>query len=98
LSSPDRLERDFEAIRPGQRLVEDITYLKIGQGGLYLATVIDLATRMVVGRQLADHLRTSLATNALAMAVTGGNASAGTIFSQRSWPIHVGRLSPILRR
>jgi putative transposase len=80
LSSPDRLERDFEATRPGQRLVGDITYLKTGEGWLYLATVIDLATRMVVGWQLADHLRTSLVTDALAMAVTGGHASAGTIF------------------
>jgi transposase InsO family protein len=61
-------------------LVGDITYLKTDQGWLYLATVIDLATRMVVGWQLADHLRTSLVTDALAMAVTGGHASPGTVF------------------
>ena len=41
-----------------------------GEGWLYLATVIDLATRMVTGWQLADHMRTSLITDALAMAVT----------------------------
>nr|MDQ3825938.1 IS3 family transposase [Actinomycetota bacterium] len=45
--SPDRLERDFDAPGPGQRLVGDISYLKTGEGWLYLATVIDLATRMV---------------------------------------------------
>ena len=40
--------------RPDQRLVGDITYLKTGEGWLYLATVIDLATRMVTGWQLAE--------------------------------------------
>jgi transposase InsO family protein len=79
-SSPDRLERDFAASGPGQRLVGDITYLKTGEGWLYLATVIDLATRMVVGWQLADHLRTSLVTDALNMAITGGHAPAGAVF------------------
>jgi putative transposase len=34
---------------PGERLVGDITYLRTGEGGLYLATMIDLATRMIVG-------------------------------------------------
>ncbi|WJY91906.1 hypothetical protein CFAEC_05340 [Corynebacterium faecale] len=42
-------KRDFTATVPGTRLVGDITYLKTGSGWLYLATVIDLATRMVVG-------------------------------------------------
>jgi transposase InsO family protein len=80
VTSPDRIERDFQASAPGQRLVGDITYLKTGQGWLYLATVIDLATRMVVGWQLADHLRTSLVIDALAMATTGGHAPAGAVF------------------
>jgi putative transposase len=80
MGSPDRIERDFTAAGPGQRLVGDITYLKTGEGWLYLATVIDLATRMVVGWQLAEHLRTSLVTDALAMAVAGGHAPPGSIF------------------
>ncbi len=45
-------------------LVGDITYLGTGPGWLYWATVIDLATRMVVGWQIADHRRTSLITGA----------------------------------
>lgn len=45
----DLLERDFTSELPGAKLVGDITYLPSGQGWLYLATVIDLATRMVVG-------------------------------------------------
>ena len=80
VESPDLIEREFTAPAPGQRLVGDITYLRTGEGWLYLATVIDLATRMVVGWQMAEHMRTSLVTDALAMAVTGGQAPAGVIF------------------
>src|SRR5688500_17770247 len=80
VAAPDLVERDFTAAAPGQRLVGDITYLRTGEGWLYLATVIDLATRMVVGWQLAEYMRTSLVTDALAMAITGGHAPAGVIF------------------
>ena len=80
VASPDLVERDFTADHPGQRLVGDITYLRTGEGWLYLATVIDLATRMVVGWQLTEHMRTSLVTDALAMAITGGHAPPGVIF------------------
>jgi putative transposase len=77
---PDLLERDFAAAVPGQRLVGDITYLRTGQGWLYLATVIDLCTRMVVGWQLANHMRTSLVVDALQMAITHGHVSPDAIF------------------
>ena len=52
--SADLIERDFTSDEPGTRLVGDITYLRTGQGWPCLATVIDLATRMVVGWQIAD--------------------------------------------
>src|SRR6266496_1237044 len=65
---------------PGIRLVGDITYLKTGEGWLYLATVIDLATRMVTGWQLASHMRTSLVTDALAMAISHGHIQPGAVF------------------
>jgi transposase InsO family protein len=80
VTSPDLIGRDFTATAPGQRLVGDITYLRTGEGWLYLATVIDLATRMVVGWQLAGHMRTSLVTDALAMAITHGHLQPGAIF------------------
>jgi putative transposase len=82
VDSPDLLERDFDpaSSAPGERLVGDITYLRTGQGWLYLATVIDLATRMVVGWQLATHLRTSLVLDALQMAITGGHVQPDAIF------------------
>jgi len=80
VASPDLIERDFTADQPGTRLVGDITYLKTGEGWLYLATVIDLATRMVVGWQLADHMRGSLVVDALQMAITHGHIEPGAVF------------------
>jgi putative transposase len=78
--APDLIGRNFTATAPGQRLVGDITYLRTGEGWLYLATVIDLATRMVVGWQLATHMRTSLVTDALQMAIDGGHVAPDAIF------------------
>ncbi len=80
VASPDLIGRDFTAPAPGQRLVGDITYLKTGEGWLYLATVLDLATRMVVGWQLADHMRTSLVVDALRMALDAGHIDRDAIF------------------
>lgn len=76
----DLIERDFTATEPGTTLVGDITYLRTHQGWLYLATVIDLATRMVVGWQIADHMRTSLVIDALEMARLHGHVHPGAIF------------------
>src|SRR5215218_7844208 len=78
--APDLIGRDFTAPAPGQRLVGDITYLPTAEGWLYLATVIDLCTRMVVGWQLADHMRTSLVVDALQMAVDAGHVNAEAVF------------------
>jgi transposase InsO family protein len=80
VASADLIEREFTAAVPGTRLVGDITYLRTGQGWLYLATVIDLATRMVVGWQTADHLRTGLVIDALAMAQRHGHVRPNAIF------------------
>lgn len=80
VDSPDLIERDFTATVPGVRLVGDITYLRTDQGWLYLATVIDLCTRMVVGWQLADHMRTSLVVDALQMAGDAGHVQAEAVF------------------
>ena len=76
----DLIERDFTSDEPGTRLVGDITYLRTGQGWLYLATVIDLATRMVVGWQIPNHMRTSLITGALEMARLHGHLRSKAIF------------------
>ena len=77
---PDLLKRDFTADRPGVRFVGDITYLRTGEGWLYLATVIDLFNREVVGWSMADHMRTELITDALKMARTHGRIEPGALF------------------
>lgn len=82
VESPDLIGRDFDpaSSAPGHRLVGDITYLRTGEGWLYLATVIDLATRMVVGWQLASHMRTSLVVDALQMGIDAGLVAPQAIF------------------
>ena len=64
----DLCERDFTAPAPGTKLVGDITYISTWQGWVYLATVIDCYSRRIVGYAMADHMRTSLVTDALDMA------------------------------
>jgi putative transposase len=78
----DAIRRDFttDAARINQRWCGDITYLATWEGWLYLATVIDIASRRVVGFALADHLRTELVADALANAVAARDPAAGVIF------------------
>lgn len=76
----DAIGRDFTSDTPGTRLVGDITYLRTGQGWLYLATVIDLYSRMVVGWAIADNMRASLVCQALRMAHAGGYLAPKAVF------------------
>jgi putative transposase len=64
----DLVERDFTADQPGTKFVGDITYIPTWEGWVYLATVIDCYSRMVVGYAMANHMRTSLVMDALDMA------------------------------
>lgn len=77
---PDLVRRDFEPPVPTTVLCGDITYLRTGQGWLYLATVIDLCTRMVVGWSLSERMTADIAVSALEMAkgrgYVAGNASS----------------------
>lgn len=77
--SPDLLGRDFTAAEPGRKLVGDITYLPTLAGWWYLATVIDLATREIVGYAMADHHRAELVVDALKMASGRGGLKPGCI-------------------
>ena len=63
------LAREFTADGPNQKWVTDITYLPTHEGWLYLATVMDLYSRKIVGWALNDRLQTPLVTAALEMAV-----------------------------
>jgi putative transposase len=76
----DLVERDFSADEPGTKFVGDITYISTWEGWVYLATVIDCYSKMVVGYAMADHMRTSLVTDALDMARRGGPVRPDCIF------------------
>jgi putative transposase len=62
---PDLVNRDFTAEYPGTKLVGDITYIPTWEGWLYLATVIDCHTKMIVGYAMDDNYRTGLISEAL---------------------------------
>jgi putative transposase len=78
----DRIRRDFtaDASKLNSRWCGDITYLRTWEGWLFLATVIDIASRRVVGYAMADHLRTSLVSDALGNAVVARGPAPGVIF------------------
>ena len=66
--SPNKLDRQFEVTEPNKVWTTDITYVWTLEGWLYVAVVIDLFSRQVVGWSIADHMRTSLCVSALQMA------------------------------
>jgi putative transposase len=78
--SPNLLEQDFSADAPNQRWVGDITYLETTDGFEYLATVIDLHSRRVVGWAFASTLETSIVIDAMDMALRQRQPAAGLIF------------------
>jgi putative transposase len=69
LAAPNRLERRFNIGGPNRAWATDISYVKTWEGWLYLAVVIDLFSRRVVGWAVRDHLRTELVTDAIVMAI-----------------------------
>jgi transposase InsO family protein len=68
--APNVLDRHFAASRPDQIWLTDITYIETEEGYLYLAGVMDMYSRQIVGMAMADHLRTELVETALEMAIT----------------------------
>jgi transposase InsO family protein len=78
----DAIRRDFtaDASKLNSRWCGDITYIGTWQGWLYLATVIDIASRRVVGYAMADHLRTELVSDALSNAIAARGPAPGVIF------------------
>jgi putative transposase len=77
---PDLVNRDFSAQAPGQKMVGDITYIPTWQGWEYLATVIDCATRKVIGWAIDDNYRTPLIAKAIEMAARNVDLPAAAIF------------------
>ena len=77
---PDLVNRDFTAAAPGEKMVGDITYIPTWEGWLYLAAVIDCASRKVVGWAMGDNYKTPLITSAIEMAARNVGLPCGAIF------------------
>lgn len=73
------LNREFTAEKPNQKWVSDITYIATDEGWLYLAGVLDLCGRTVVGFAMAEHMRKSLVIDALNQAIGRTGAKQGLL-------------------
>ncbi|MDH6711416.1 transposase InsO family protein [Kitasatospora sp. MAA19] len=98
--APDLIGRDFTAGGPDVRWVGDITYLPVGGSWMYLATVIDLHSRRLVGWSLADHMRTRLVADALeaAVAARGGRVDGVIFHSDRGSQYGSAEFASLCRR
>jgi transposase InsO family protein len=76
---PDLVDRQFVAERPNQLWVADITYVSTWEGWLYVAFVLDVHSRVIVGWQIANHLRTDLVLDAIEMALWRRDVTAGEL-------------------
>lgn len=89
---PDLIGRDFTSPVPTYKLVGDITYLRTGQGWLYLSTVIDLNTRMVVGWSLSERMTADIVVSALESAKRRGYVAENAIFHSDKGAQYTSRL------
>jgi len=78
--APNILDRDFYASNPDEKYVGDITYIATLEGWLYLAVVIDLHSRKIVGWSMDDTMKVSLVNDALLMAIKQRKPHAGLIW------------------
>lgn len=77
--APNLLEQDFTATVPNQKWVSDITYIQTGEGWLYLAVVLDLYSRLVVGWSMSERMTVDLVSDALTMALWRRKMPTGVI-------------------
>lgn len=82
-AAPDLVERNFVADRPNKLWVADITYVPTWAGFLFLAIVLDVFSRRIVGWAMATHLRTELVLDALEMALAQRSPDGVTHHSDR---------------
>ncbi|MGW2478128.1 IS3 family transposase [Streptomyces sp. NPDC001665] len=97
---PDLVMRDFTADTLNTRWCGDITYVAVGTTWLYLATVIDICSRRVVGWSIGDHMRTSLVTDAIEMAVAarGGQVNGVVFHTDRGAQYSATAFADVCRR
>lgn len=79
LPAPNLLNQDFSALAPNQKWVSDITYIDTAEGWLYLASVLDLFSRQIVGWAMADRIDAVLVKDAFQMAVLRRDPAAGLL-------------------
>jgi transposase InsO family protein len=95
---PDLVNRDFTADKPGQKMVGDITYIDTWEGWVYLATVIDCATRKIAGWAMDDNYKTPLISGAIRMAARNLDLPEGAVFhSDRGSNYTSGEFAGVLK-
>jgi len=77
--APDPVKRDFTAERPDQTWVADITYVPTYEGWLFLAAVMDLYSRKIVGWSMRDDLEAPLVVDAISMAISRRKPKPGLV-------------------
>jgi transposase InsO family protein len=77
--APNRLNQDFSAPAPNRKWVSDFTYIETGEGWLYLAVVLDLFSRKVIGWSMSETMDTALVETALRMAMVERHPPAGLL-------------------
>lgn len=77
--APNRLNQEFSATAPNQKWVSDFTYIDTAEGWLYLAVVLDLFSRKVIGWAMSQTMDTALVKTALEMALVGRQPPAGLL-------------------
>jgi transposase InsO family protein len=78
-AAPNLLKRDFDAQQPDQKWLADITYIATQEGWLYLAAILDLYTRRIVGWAMSERMTSDLTLTALRMALQQRQPTAGLI-------------------
>jgi putative transposase len=77
--APNVLDQNFQATRPNQKWVCDITYVRTDEGWLYVAAVMDLCSRKIVGWSMAQHMRAELVGDALHAALDTRHPAPGLL-------------------
>ena len=78
-TAPNLLQQDFTATMPNQCWVADITYVATAEGWLYMAAILDLFSRRIVGLAMSERINTDLISAALSQAITHRNPAAGLV-------------------
>lgn len=78
-SAPNLLQQDFSAKAPNQRWVADVTYIATKEGWLYVAVVLDLFSRRIVGLSMSERMTTDLVLKALKQAIFHRNPDSGLV-------------------